>query len=244
MVMESTYKLIRTGLNRLAFFALLLFSILVIYCNSTKSEHLLDVEQFEKAASKPGAQVLDVRTAPEFQTGHIAHALQADWKNQYEFQDRAEHLDKIQPVYVYCAAGTRSAAAADWLRKKGYQVFELDGGMKSWKQKNKTIDVEPNEKPISLSEYKVMAGMGQVVLVDFGAEWCPPCKKMDPVIDDLRKDMGDKVRVVKIDAGMQAELMKLVSAEKIPTFIIYKNGTEVWRKEGIVPIDELKRNIN
>ena len=217
---------------------------LLLACDSYSQKAILDPQGFESALTEGNVQLLDVRTAKEYQSGHLKNALQADWNNQPDFKDRTAHLDKDKPVFVYCAAGSRSAAAAEWLAGQGYKVTELKGGFIGWKSANKPVEQPSNEKPISLAEYKVMTNLGPVVLVDIGAEWCPPCKKMEPVLEQLKKDLGEKFKLVKIDAGMQTELMKQLNAEKIPTFIIYKNGGESWRKVGIADINELKRNLN
>src|SRR5687768_4367147 len=88
----------------------------------------LTAADFEKGIASKNIQILDVRTAQEYKSGHITHALQADWNNQDQFRSRAQHMDKTKPVYVYCATGGRSKEAAQWLRTNGYaEVFELTG---------------------------------------------------------------------------------------------------------------------
>jgi thioredoxin-like negative regulator of GroEL len=78
------------------------------------------------------------------------------------------------------------------------------------------------------------------VLVDFGAEWCPPCKKMEPVLNALLADASLKFSFVKVDGGNDLEVMKSQKVEALPVFVIYKNGKEVWRKQGVVDQAELK----
>jgi rhodanese-related sulfurtransferase len=217
--------------------------VILSACGGNDHNKAIAPAAFQTKVAGPDAQVLDVRTAAEFQSGHLEHALHADWKNKQEFNDRTAQLDKKKPVYVYCQAGPRSAAAAEALRERGFNVTELQGGIKAWKSANKPVHQFPNEAPISLSEYKVMTNLGSTVLIDIGADWCPPCRTMDPVIEELARENSGVLKVVKIDAGLQIELMKLVHATKIPTFIVYKNGVESWRREGIVNINELKKQI-
>jgi rhodanese-related sulfurtransferase len=64
----------------------------------------LTTADFEKGIATKNIQLLDVRTAEEYKSGHIAHALQSDWNNQDQFRSRAQHMDKTKPVYVYCAS--------------------------------------------------------------------------------------------------------------------------------------------
>ena len=69
------------------------------------------------------------------------------------------------------------------------------------------------------------------VLVDFGAEWCPPCKKMEPVLNQFMKQNATKLTLVKMDGGVETELMKTLNVDALPTFILYKNGKEVKRNK-------------
>ena len=80
---------------------------------------------------------------------------------------------------------------------------------------------------------------GKKLLVNLWASWCPPCKKMEPVLEKLEKEHGTKFTLLKIDGGAQSELCSSLQINAFPTFILYKNGKQVWRKEGIVEIDEL-----
>jgi thioredoxin-like negative regulator of GroEL len=78
----------------------------------------------------------------------------------------------------------------------------------------------------------------ETILVDFGATWCPPCKKMEPVLATLQQKAAGKYNLVKIDGGVHLTIMQQLKVEALPTFIIYKNGKEVWRKQGIVNLEE------
>jgi thioredoxin-like negative regulator of GroEL len=76
--------------------------------------------------------------------------------------------------------------------------------------------------------------------VDVGAEWCPPCKKMEPVLETLSKELQGKYTFLKVDGGRDATVMKEIGASVLPTFMVYKNGKLSWKKEGIVTLQELK----
>ena len=78
---------------------------------------------------------------------------------------------------------------------------------------------------------------------DIGAEWCPPCVRMAPVIDSLATKKNLNFILVKIDGGEQEQLVKELAIEALPTFIIYKNGKEIWRKKGIIAAEELAEII-
>lgn len=224
-------------------FCLLLFSI--TSCKGQQdSSRKLGPDAFEKGISQPDIQVLDVRTAGEFKSGHIKNALQADWTNRQQFNDRIQYVDKNKPVYVYCLVGGRSTAAADWMRQNGFSnVSELVGGINAWKRDSKPLEGMNSEPQMTMEIYWSMIPKDRTILVDFGAPWCPPCVIMNLVLDELEKDKELNFQLVKIDAGVHTDVMKALNVEPIPEFIIYKNGKEVWRKQGIVTKEELKMQL-
>ncbi len=88
-----------------------IFCLFISSC--TAQLNVLDVTTFEKGInSNDSVQILDVRTPDEYNSGHIKNALLANWNDKSEFERRISFLDKTKPVYVYCLAGGRSAAAA------------------------------------------------------------------------------------------------------------------------------------
>ncbi len=205
----------------------------------------LSPEEFEKSLTKKNIQLLDVRTAGEFKAGHIKNALQADWTQNKQFIERIQYVDKDKPVYVYCLVGARSAAAADWMRKNGFsKVIELNGGINAWKSAGKQLEGSTHVPQMTVEQYWESISKTRTTLVDFGASWCPPCLKMNPVIEDLQNNKALKFLLVKIDASIHADVMKALNVEPIPLFIIYKEGKEVWRKQGVVTKEELLAQLN
>lgn len=201
----------------------------------------ISASQFKAAIEKPGVQILDVRTAGEFQSGHIQNALQANWNDAKEFQDRTQHLDKSKPVYVYCQAGGRSAAAQSFLTEKGYTVVNLEGGMSNWKMNQLPVEGNANAVQMRVTDFDKVIAENKMVLVDIGATWCPPCRKMQPIVDQIKKEQGSNLYFLAVDGGVDMDVMKHVQFESLPTFIIYKNGKEVWRKQGIVAVEEFQK---
>ena len=74
----------------------------------------------------------------------------------------------------------------------------------------------------------------ELVLVDFYAEWCGPCKIMKPRILDVAERMSDNVKVVQIDVDKEKELATRFRISSVPTLIIFKNGKQQWRQSGII----------
>lgn len=200
--------------------------------------------QFEKRMVEQKPQLLDVRTGGEYQSGHLQNALQADWLNKEQFAERVKYLDKDRPLLVYCASGIRSEHAAKWLLENGFKNVEnLKGGLTSWKLEGKTVESVNNSLQLTLDKYKDLTQSADIVLVNYGAHWCPPCKIMEPVLAQLKADLNGRFVLVKVDGGMDINVMKAMNVTALPTFIVYKNGKETWRKQGVMKLTELKQKL-
>lgn len=197
------------------------------------------VEDFQKGITLQNVQLLDVRTASEYQSGHLKKALQANWNNETEFKERTKALDKSKPVYVYCLSGVRSSAAANWLSENGFKnVVSMKGGINAWKQANKSVEGQSKIKQMTFKEFTAMIPKDKTVVVDFSAVWCAPCQKMKPIVKKLK---NEKYQIIEIDGGSQSTLCKTLKIDAFPTFIIYKNGKETTRKQGIQTEENLKK---
>lgn len=222
--------------------ALIAMAFTIIACNSNAQLNTsLNAAEFEKnITSADSIQILDVRTAGEYNTGHIKNSLQADWNDRKEFTRRISFINKKKPVYVYCLSSARSNAASKEMASMGYEkVFVLEGGLNSWKAAAKPLEGKSNEPQMSPGEFDAAVKSSKLVLVDFGAKWCAPCKMMEPVLNSLQANNAGKFKLVKVDGGKDEAVLQQNSVTVLPVFIVFKNGKQVWRKDGVATEKEL-----
>jgi thioredoxin len=233
------------------FISISIITILFSSCSNGQSQkyksNLSAIEFSKKITDLPSVTIIDVRSPEEFEGGHIQNAQNFNW-NGNDFNKQISNMDHSKPVLVYCLSGGRSSSAAKKMRIDGFkEVYELDGGIMQWRNNNlpeTTNGTAPKQAGMSLQQFEELTKGNKLVLVDFNAEWCGPCKKMLPMVDEISKTMQDKVKVEKIDVDVNSDLATSLKVESIPMFILYKNGTEVWKHLGLIEKDKLIEAIN
>ena len=83
-----------------------------------------------------------------------------------------------------------------------------------------------------------------LVVVDFFANWCGPCRMMSPILEDVQKDMGEKVKIYKVDVDESENLARQFGIMSIPTILIYKDGEIVNKHIGLWMKDSMMEELN
>jgi thioredoxin len=233
------------------FISISILTILLSNCSNGQAQKYksnLSANEFsKKIADLPAITIIDVRSPEEFEGGHIQNAQNFNW-NGNDFDKQISAIDHSKPILVYCLSGGRSSSAAKKMRNDGFkEVYELDGGMMQWRNSNlpeTTNGGNPKQTGMSLQQFEELTKGNKLVLIDFNAEWCAPCKKMLPMVDEISTTMQNKVKLEKIDVDLNSELATTLKVESIPMFIMYKNGIEVWKHLGLIEKDKLIDAIN
>jgi thioredoxin 1 len=216
-----------------------LFLTLITFMNVSAqispSTSTLPADKFDNLIkTTKDAIILDVRTQQEFGTGHIEHATNINW-NGKQFDSLILKLDKTKPVFIYCLSGGRSAKAAAHMRDIGFKnVSELQGGLMQWRAKNLAETGSTTAQGMTLDKYNGLLNSDKLVLVDFYADWCLPCKEMKPYLDRIAIEKKDEVVVVRIDADLNKELCKKLGVSGLPVLKLYKNKKEIWQQIGFI----------
>ncbi len=203
------------------------------------------IEFSKKITELPGAPLVDVRTPGEFSQGHLKNAINYDISKS-GFENQIASLDKLKPVLVYCLTGSRSTYAVRYMQSIGFkEVYELNGGMMKWRASNlpETTEKTTVAAGMSKQQFDILLVTDKLVLIDYYADWCAPCKKMKPYLDEISRDMADKVVVVRINADENKALCKELKIDAIPVLQIYRNKTLIWSNTGFIEKEEVVKQL-
>ncbi|MBS9774772.1 MAG: thioredoxin [Tenacibaculum sp.] len=250
--------------NYIVIFALFIcISITLISCKQSVSNNKIsekaditkpfikdvNVAEFKKIIDSGNAILLDVRTPKEVASGRIEGSSTINFYSD-EFIDKINLINKSKAIAVYCRSGRRSVMAAKVLQKNGFnKIYNLEGGIKAWEHEGlpltkSTISKDEHIKTLSLADFEKVLKTNKIVLIDFHTVWCSPCRKMAPIIDEIETEYKDKAVVMRVDVDNSKEIAKKYNIQGVPVFILFKNGVEKWKHNGIISKKELTQQIN
>ena len=90
-----------------------------------------------------------------------------------------------------------------------------------------------------MADFRTIVVSKKPVLIDFYAEWCGPCKTVVPILNEVAKEMGGDVKIIKIDIDKNPTLAQKLNVRSVPTLMIYKEESLLWRQSGVVPKAQL-----
>lgn len=218
-------------------FSFLAFILLFSACTNGQSNvNSLSATEFAAKIKELSPTIVDVRTPEEFAKGHIENAQNIDW-NGNDFREKIAAFDKSKPIFIYCLSGGRSASAASNMQKIGFSnLYELKGGIMKWRGANLPETNENTAKTTGMSkqQFEEMLKSDKAVLIDFYADWCGPCKKMKPYLEEISKEMADKVVVIRINADDNQALCKELNIDALPVLHLYKSQSLTWANTGFI----------
>ena len=91
-----------------------------------------------------------------------------------------------------------------------------------------------------MEKFNEIINGSQLTLVDFFATWCAPCKMMHPVLEQLKDEMGESLRIIKVDVDKNEKLSENYRIQSVPTLILFRGGEAVWRQSGAMRLSDLK----
>lgn len=239
------YKFIFMKLSFQSLFVLFLFlgtAVIaqeVIHINAKEFKNLLISEQ---------GILLDVRTPEETSLGQINNASTLNFYGD-SFEDKLKLIQKNKTVFVYCRSGGRSIKAAKLLLELGqHKVYNLKGGIGAWERLGFQIteastDADENIKVLTSTEFKALIATDKLVLTDFHTQWCVPCKKLVPIIEELEIELKQSTYFLRIDVDRSKALADSYEVVAVPTLLLFKNGEIVWRNTGLLTKAELKKTL-
>jgi len=217
-------------------------------CNAVGQE-TLEPKDFKTIITKPDIQLVDIRTPDEYGTGFIKGAINIDFYED-DFLERMAKLDKEKSLAIYCRSGNRTKEASTKLAKAGFKfIYLLNGGIVAWEKAGNTTvkptPAEPVKKTVTKAEYENLIKSEKVVIIEFGATWCGPCKLLKPVLDKINTDYSGKhVKIITIDVDLSKELSNHLLVNEIPLLLFYQNGVLKEQMIGFNPENIITEALN
>jgi thioredoxin 1 len=89
------------------------------------------------------------------------------------------------------------------------------------------------------SSFKKIVSSKELVLVDFSAEWCGPCKTLGPILKQVKDELKDSLKIVKIDVDKNQSLSEKYQVRGVPTMVLFKEGKQIWRQSGVLQKNDI-----
>ena len=81
-------------------------------------------------------------------------------------------------------------------------------------------------------------------VIDFYTTWCGPCKAMHPVLENLKQQLGERLRIIKVDVDKYQQTAAQYGVQAVPTLMLFRSGRQLWRQSGALPLPQLMTVVN
>jgi thioredoxin 1 len=95
-----------------------------------------------------------------------------------------------------------------------------------------------------IGKFKNVINSRRPVLVDFYADWCIPCKEMQPILKQVKNEFKEQIRIVKVNVDRNPNIATFYQIKSIPTLMLFENGVEIWRELGVPSVNDIKSFVN
>lgn len=233
---------------RIIFFLIL---ILIFSCSTNSIDYYssISIDKAAKLLESEDAIILDVRTNKEVSKGYIKDATFIDYYAN-DFKNKLNLIDKKKTIYVYCKSGGRSSKASEIISQMGFaNVYNLEGGFMRWKLNDMPFNIDSTSTQVQNNDIFLQSDIDSIlldnskVLLCISTQWCLPCKKMEPIINKIDLELKDNIHILKIDPDYNPLIIKKYNILSLPTYVLYEDNLEVWRKNGIIAYDDLVNNF-
>lgn len=204
----------------------------------------VDAVKFNQLIAAGNNILLDVRTPGEYSRGHIKGSTNINIADP-AFVSKVSLLQKDKTILVYCLSGSRSDAAASYMSRMGFnKIYTLQRGIMTWTGQGLPLEqssqmVASKSSTFTPQSFDKILKDNKLVLVDFNAEWCAPCKTMMPIIDKVSDTFKGKAKVEKIDVEANKAIAQAYQVQSIPGFVLFKSGQKVWSHTGTISYEDL-----
>ncbi|MCU0351479.1 MAG: thioredoxin [Flavobacterium sp.] len=94
------------------------------------------------------------------------------------------------------------------------------------------------------ANFSAIINQNQLTLVDFYADWCGPCQMLSPILQDVKSDLGDLIKIIKVNVDQHQDLASEFMVRGVPTMLLFKNGKMLWRQSGVLSKKDIISVIN
>ena len=222
--------------------AAILLALLLVESKAQMVQNV-DAFKFKQLISSEDAILLDVRTLEEYSRAHIQGSTNINIADP-EFTSKINLLQKDKTILIHCLSGSRSSACANYLNQMGFKIiYTLKQGLMEWNHQGYALEKSDQVIASTSTAYteqsfaRLLTG-NKLVLVDFHAVWCAPCKAMNPIIDKLAIDYKGKATIEKIDIEANKQIANVYQVQSVPGFVLFKQGIKVWSHNGKISYND------